>query len=89
MVSNLEESDLSMALEVHGLRSHFDFVLTSDAAGSCKPHERIFQQLILISRRCAYPSFPRLFGARAFGFAGGVRRTYPRAEFPQELKLAP
>jgi len=49
VVSNIEENDLSMALEVHGLRPHFDFVLSSEAAGSCKPHERIFQQSILKS----------------------------------------
>ncbi len=42
IVSNIEEDDLSASVDALGLRSCFDFTLSSEAARSCKPDAEIF-----------------------------------------------
>jgi len=58
VVSNIEESDLSSALDAHGLRPSFDFVLSSEAARSCKPDSGIFEQAV---RTSGHPASETLF----------------------------
>jgi len=43
-VSNVDTEDLESACELHGL--HFDFIVTSEAARSYKPHEAIFRMAL-------------------------------------------
>lgn len=42
IVSNIDEADLQHLLDLGGLREHFDSLLSSEAAASCKPDLRIF-----------------------------------------------
>lgn len=43
IVSNIDEDDLHHLIDLGGLRSHFDSLLSSEAAGSCKPDQGIFK----------------------------------------------
>ena len=52
MVSNIDDDQLDHLLEVAGVRSDFDAVLSSERARSCKPAPGIFQQA-LASAGCA------------------------------------
>jgi len=42
IVSNIDEDDLHHLIDRGGLRPHFDSLLSSEAAGSCKPDQGIF-----------------------------------------------
>lgn len=42
IVSNIDEDDLHHLIDRGALREHFDSLLSSEAAGSCKPDPRIF-----------------------------------------------
>lgn len=42
MVSNIDDDQLDHLLEATGIRSHFDAILSSERAGSCKPDPAIF-----------------------------------------------
>lgn len=42
IVSNIDEDDLHHLIDRGELRDHFDSLLSSEAAGSCKPDPRIF-----------------------------------------------
>lgn len=42
IVSNIDDADLQHLIDLAGLRGHFDSLLSSEAAGSCKPDDRIF-----------------------------------------------
>ncbi|MBU6280828.1 HAD family hydrolase [bacterium] len=42
IVSNIDDADLYHLVDLGGLRPHFDSLLSSEAAGSCKPDPRIF-----------------------------------------------
>lgn len=42
MVSNIDDDQLDHLLDVAGLRPHFDSLLSSEAAGACKPDPAIF-----------------------------------------------
>jgi 2-haloalkanoic acid dehalogenase type II len=42
IVSNIDEDDLHHLIDRGELRAHFDSLLSSEAAGSCKPDQRIF-----------------------------------------------
>jgi 2-haloalkanoic acid dehalogenase type II len=42
IVSNIDEDDLHHLIDLGGLRGHFDSLLSSEAAGSCKPDPGIF-----------------------------------------------
>ncbi len=53
IVSNIEEDDLSASLDALGLRSCFDFTLSSEAARSCKPDAEIFHQAIRLAGHAA------------------------------------
>jgi len=46
MVSNIDDDQLEHLLAVAGLRPHFDSLLSSEAAGSCKPHPAIFAEAL-------------------------------------------
>lgn len=52
IVSNIDEDDLHHLIDRGELRAHFDSLLSSEAAGSCKPHGRIFE-LALEHAGCA------------------------------------
>ena len=52
IVSNIDEADLQHLIDLAGLRSHFDSLLSSEAAGSCKPDRRIYDAA-LERARCA------------------------------------
>jgi 2-haloalkanoic acid dehalogenase type II len=43
IVSNIDEADLNHLIDLGGLRDRFDSLLSSEAAGSCKPDARIFE----------------------------------------------
>ena len=42
MVSNIDDDQLDHLIDVAGLRDHFDSLLSSEAAGACKPESAIF-----------------------------------------------
>jgi putative hydrolase of the HAD superfamily len=46
MVSNIDEDQLAHLLDVAGLRPYFDSLLSSEAAGACKPHAAIFEEAL-------------------------------------------
>ena len=46
MVSNIDEDQLAHLLEVAGVRPYFDSLLSSEAAGACKPHAAIFEEAL-------------------------------------------
>ncbi len=46
MVSNIDDDQLTHLLDVAGLRPHFDSLLSSEAAGACKPHPTIFEEAL-------------------------------------------
>jgi 2-haloalkanoic acid dehalogenase type II len=46
MVSNIDEDQLTHLLRVAGVAPHFDSILSSESAGSCKPHGAIFEQAL-------------------------------------------
>ncbi|MBX3025995.1 HAD family hydrolase [bacterium] len=46
MVSNIDDDQLAHLLEVAGLRPHFDSLLSSEAAGACKPDPAIFAEAL-------------------------------------------
>jgi 2-haloalkanoic acid dehalogenase type II len=46
MVSNIDDDQLEHLLEVAGLRPYFDSLLSSEAAGACKPHPAIFEEAL-------------------------------------------
>lgn len=52
IVSNIDEDDLHHLIDLGDLRAHFDSLLSSEAAGSCKPDARIFD-LALERAGCA------------------------------------
>lgn len=43
IVSNIDEADLQHLIDLGALRGHFDSLLSSEAARSCKPDARIFE----------------------------------------------
>jgi 2-haloalkanoic acid dehalogenase type II len=43
IVSNIDEADLHHLIDLGGLRERFDSLLSSEAARSCKPDERIYR----------------------------------------------
>lgn len=46
MVSNIDDDQLAHLLDVAGLRPHFDSLLSSEAAGACKPDPAIFSEAL-------------------------------------------
>ena len=46
MVSNIDDDQLAHLLEVAGVAAHFDSILSSESARSCKPHGGIFAQAL-------------------------------------------
>lgn len=52
IVSNIDEDDLHHLIDLGELRAHFDSLLSSEAASSCKPDRRIFE-LALERAGCA------------------------------------
>jgi 2-haloalkanoic acid dehalogenase type II len=46
MVSNIDEDQLHHLIDVAGLRSHFDSLLSSEAAAACKPDPAIFSEAL-------------------------------------------
>ncbi|MDX2166594.1 MAG: HAD family hydrolase [Deltaproteobacteria bacterium] len=46
MVSNIDDDQLDHLIDVAGLRAHFDSLLSSERAGSCKPDPGIFTQAL-------------------------------------------
>jgi putative hydrolase of the HAD superfamily len=46
MVSNIDDDQLEHLLAVAGLRPCFDSLLSSEAAGACKPHPAIFEEAL-------------------------------------------
>jgi putative hydrolase of the HAD superfamily len=46
MVSNIDEDQLSHLLEIARIESHFDSILSSERARSCKPDAQIFIQAV-------------------------------------------
>jgi putative hydrolase of the HAD superfamily len=46
LVSTIDEDQLADLVEAGGLSPHFDWQLSSEAAGSCKPHPAIFEQAL-------------------------------------------
>lgn len=46
MVSNIDDDQLAHLLEVAGLAPLFDSLLSSEAAGACKPHPAIFEEAL-------------------------------------------
>jgi len=46
MVSNIDDDQLGHLIEVAGLREYFDSLLSSEAAGSCKPDPAIFDEAL-------------------------------------------
>ncbi len=46
MVSNIDDDQLGHMLELAGVRAHFDSILSSEAAQSCKPDSSIFQEAL-------------------------------------------
>ena len=42
MVSNIDDDQLEHLIDVAGVRAHFDSLLSSEAAGACKPDPAIF-----------------------------------------------
>jgi 2-haloalkanoic acid dehalogenase type II len=70
IVSNIDDDQLDHLLEVAGVRSHFDAVLSSERARSCKPAAPIFQQA-LASAGCA-PGDAIFVGDSLFHDIGGA-----------------
>jgi 2-haloalkanoic acid dehalogenase type II len=52
MVSNIDDDQLEHLIDVAGLRGCFDFLLSSETAGACKPDPAIFAEA-LRRARCA------------------------------------
>ena len=46
IVSNIDRDQLEHLGELAGLDGYFDWLLSSEQAGSCKPHRRIFEQAL-------------------------------------------
>jgi 2-haloalkanoic acid dehalogenase type II len=46
MVSNIDDDQLEHLIEVAELREHFDSLLSSETAGSCKPDPGIFEEAL-------------------------------------------
>jgi len=46
MVSNIDDDQLTHLLRVAGVAPHFDSILSSESARSCKPHGAIFEQAL-------------------------------------------
>jgi len=46
MVSNIDDDQLDHLIDVAGLRAHFDSLLSSETAGSCKPDPGIFAEAL-------------------------------------------
>jgi putative hydrolase of the HAD superfamily len=46
MVSNIDDDQLAHLIEVAGLRDHFDSLLSSEAAGACKPDPAIYAEAL-------------------------------------------
>jgi 2-haloalkanoic acid dehalogenase type II len=46
IVSNIDEDQLLHMSEIAGIRGCFDSILSSEAAGSCKPDSRIYEQAL-------------------------------------------
>jgi len=46
MVSNIDEDQLEHLLDLAGVATHFDSILSSESAGSCKPHGEIFEKAL-------------------------------------------
>jgi putative hydrolase of the HAD superfamily len=46
MVSNIDDDQLTHLLRVAGVAPHFDSILSSESARSCKPHAAIFEQAL-------------------------------------------
>jgi len=46
MVSNIDEDQLDHLIETAGLRAYFDSLLSSEAAGACKPDPAIFREAL-------------------------------------------
>ena len=44
--SNIDEDYLAPLLVKHKLHSHFEYCLSSEAAGCCKPHANIFHRAL-------------------------------------------
>jgi putative hydrolase of the HAD superfamily len=58
MVSNIDEDQLDHLIDVAGLRDSFDSLLSSEAAGACKPDPAIFSEAL---RRAACAPEQALF----------------------------
>ncbi|HVR29338.1 MAG TPA: HAD family hydrolase [Thermoanaerobaculia bacterium] len=46
MVSNIDQDHLEHLVDVAGIREHFHSLLSSEAAGSCKPDQSFFRQAL-------------------------------------------
>jgi putative hydrolase of the HAD superfamily len=46
MVSNIDDDQLEHLLAVAAVRPYFDSLLSSEAAGACKPHRAIFEEAL-------------------------------------------
>jgi 2-haloalkanoic acid dehalogenase type II len=46
MVSNIDDDQLEHLLGISGIEPHFDAILSSESARSCKPHGSIFHQAL-------------------------------------------
>ena len=72
MVSNIDDDQLEHLLEVAGVRPHFDSVLSSEAARSCKPAPGIFEQAL--RRAGCDPDQAVFVGDSLFHDVGGANR---------------
>jgi 2-haloalkanoic acid dehalogenase type II len=70
MVSNIDDDQLEHLLELAGVRAHFDAVLSSERARSCKPAPGIFHQA-LAAAGCA-PGEAIFVGDSLFHDVGGA-----------------
>ena len=91
IVSNIDDDYLKPLLAKHKLHSHFEYCLSSEAAGCCKPHTNIFhralEQLGLPAEQVLFvgDSLPHdIVGANAVGMTSCWLRTSEAASAMNE-----
>lgn len=86
IVSVSDEKELQQIVDACGVREHVEFVLTSESAGSCKPHSPIFDQALKLAD--AVPNETLFVGdAKEFDTIGANRMGMRTAHFNPDKPL--
>jgi len=96
IVSNIDRDQLDHMMGLAGIASRFDFLLTSEEAGSCKPDRRIFEQALALAGCSAAEALfvgdslaQDIAGARRMGLRSALLwhradREPPRTQYPPD-----